>query len=73
MKPGDKVKTSLGPGSIVSQGNDKRFLVNIDSMIKSTYFRAMQQQDGGIYFSEQTLNRMNPSAKVSEKQIGLHF
>ena len=72
MKPGDKVKTSLGSGSIVSRGNDKRFLVKINSMIKSTYFRAMQQQDGGIYFSEQTLNRMNPSIKI-EKQIGLHF
>ena len=69
MNIGDKVKTSLGSGRIVSRDNDNRYLVKIDSMINSTYFRAMQQENGGIYFSEQTLNRMNKSGK----QMGLSF
>jgi len=69
MNPGDKVKTSLGPGRIVSQAADGRYLVKVEPMIKSTYFRTLQSEDGGIYFSKQTLMRMNQSGK----QIDLNF
>jgi len=75
MKPGDKVKTSLGPGIIVEQEKvsanlvrpHQRYLVLINPLIDSTYFRALQEEQGGLYFAGKDIE------SLQEKQIRLHF
>ena len=77
MKPGDKVKTSLGPGIIVEQEKvsanlvrpHQRYLVMVNPLIKSTYFQQLQEEQGGLYFTEKNLE----SKEKPEKQIELHF
>jgi len=72
MKPGDKVKTSLGPGIVIKQeGSEgilsRRFLVKVNPLIKSTYFQQLQVEQGGLYFLQKNL------ISSESKQIGLHF
>ena len=72
MKAGDKVKTSLGPGVVIkAEGTEgvlaHRFLVKIDPLINSTYFRQLQDKQGGLYFLQKNL------ISSESKQIGLHF
>jgi len=72
MKAGDKVKTSLGPGIVISQEGTTgilahRFLVKIEPLIDSTYFRQLQAKQGGLYFPEGEMEG------PKDKQLGLHF
>ena len=75
MKTGDKVKTSLGPGIIVKQEEvsaglvraHQRYLVLVDPLIDSTYFRHLQKLQGGLYFAERELEC------PGKKQHELHF
>ncbi len=74
MKPGDKVSTPLGPGVIVKQEAGTgilahRFLVKMDKLIDSTYFRTLHQEQGGLYFPEEDLEKRTGG----EKQISLTF
>ncbi len=77
MSPGDKVKTSLGPGIVVKQEivsanlvrPHQRYLVMVNPLIDSTYFQQLQKEQGGLYFAVKDIESMEHSAK----QIGLHF
>lgn len=69
MNPGDKVTTPLGPGIIIRQRSDKKYLVKVDPLIDSTYFRLLQADQGGLYFLEEDLESENKQGK----QFGLHF
>jgi len=74
MKPGDKVTTPLGPGVIVKREGEtgilaKRYLVKMDKLIDSTYFRAMQQEQGGLYFMEEGVKKISGEGQ----QISLTF
>jgi len=68
VNPGDKVKTPLGPGIIVKQGSE-RFLVKVDPLIDSTYFRTLQADQGGLYFLQEDME----SEKKVKRQIELSF
>ena len=74
MKPGDKVTTPLGLGVIVKREGEtgilaKRYLVKMDKLIDSTYFRAMQQEQGGLYFMEEGVKKISGEGQ----QISLTF
>jgi len=72
MKIGDKVKTPLGPGIVINQEGltgilSHRYLVKVNPLINSTYFRQLQDKQGGLYFLQKNL------ISSESKQIGLHF
>jgi len=77
MNPGDKVKTSLGPGIVIKQEvataglvrSHQRYLVKVNPLIKSTYFQQLQAEYGGLYFQVSNIE----SKEKPAKQIGLHF